>query len=224
MRGLSLIFATLVLTLSANANILPPISGGTVTPDLLTPSPSSTVLYSFTGSVVVPPFYNSMLTIQVLSDPLNAWCVGCLDWVYTVSNNGPDLNGRLSEFSFGGFLVDAGYNPATSGDIPATADRSFGVVANSVGFNFPGEIKAGEHSSELVIETNATLFQNFGLIIIDGTHVAGSFGRQPVPVEMIETPEPASLVMLGSGLGLLIIPSWGRRRQARYQAPSSLRT
>jgi hypothetical protein len=108
-----------------------------------------------------------------------------------------DINERYTGFKFGGFMVDAGYDPTSSGDIPDTVNR--GPNGNVVGFNFLGmhAVHPGDSTRTLVIETNATHFMPGFLSAQDGTAESGA-GFQPTGMTPI--PEPSSLALLGGGL------------------------
>ena len=163
-------------------------NGQTAPPDLLTPS--GTELATTSGSITTPTF-TTLFTASVFSDPTNTFCVNCLDFVYRFTNNGPDVNERYSAFNFGGFMVDVGYNPSTSGVIPSTVDRS--SDGKVIGFNFIGNdtVTTGKNTAVLVIETNATKFEPGLLSAQDGTAGDG-MAFQPFVV-----PEPSSLAMFG---------------------------
>ena len=172
----------------AQASILS--NGQTAPPDLLTPS--GTELATNSG-VITTPTFSTLFTASVFSDPTNVFCTNCLDFVYRFGNKGPDVNERFSASRFGGFMVDVGYNPSTVGQIPTTVDRS--TDGNVIGFNFVGNdtVTTGEHTTVLVIETNATTFEHGLLSAQDGTAGSG-MAFQPFVI-----PEPSSLALLGGG-------------------------
>jgi len=154
--------------------------------------PTGSLVAAASGTITAPTFTTTYQQ-AVLSDPLNTWCAGCLDFVYQFTVLGPDPNQRFSMSSFQGLLLDVGTNPFGAHD-PTLVDRS--VMGAIVGFNFPAsdEIAVGSSTVELIIETNARYLTTGFVSAQDGT--AGS-GVAWAPSAI---PEPASLVLMGSGL------------------------
>src|SRR5215472_14041342 len=183
--------------------------GGTAPPSPLTPT--GTILATTSGTVTTPTF-STDFTTWVYSDPLNTWCANCLDFVYQFTNNGPDVNQRYTMFNFGSFNIDAGTNPFGVHD-PITVSRSMLANGQVISFNFDqfgDEIQPGTTTVQLVIETDATHFMPGFLSVQDGTAGFGA-AFQPAPA----IPEPASLVLMGSGLiavgGFLRKSPFGKR-------------
>lgn len=184
----------LALTLLAPLTYASVLStGSTVPPSPL--FPTGTIVASTSGTIVTPTF-SSFFTEEVISDPFNSWCAGCLDFVYTFKDLGPHAIQRFSMFDFSGFLTDVGTDPFFP-KIPTTVDRS--PDGSAIGFNYPGgdSILSGETTVKLVIETNATKFTDGFVSAQDGT--AGFFAALS-PASPI--PEPGSLALLGGGLTL----------------------
>ena len=154
--------------------------------------PTGSLVAAASGTITAPTFTTTYQQ-AVLSDPLKTWCAGCLDFVYQFTVLGPDPNQRFSMSSFQGLLLDVGTNPFGAHD-PTLVDRS--VMGAIVGFNFPAsdEIAVGSSTVELIIETNARYLTTGFVSAQDGT--AGS-GVAWAPSAI---PEPASLVLMGSGL------------------------
>ena len=188
---IALITFALSLTALSQASVLG--VGGTAPPTPLTPA--GPVLATTSGTIVTPTF-SADYTAWVYADPLNVWCTGCLDFVYQFTNNGPHPNQRYSMSSFAGFNVDAGTNPFGTHD-PNTVSRSFVLNGDVVSFNFDqfgNDVHAGETTVLLVIETDALHYTTGFLSAQDGTAGSGiAFAPSAVP-------EPASLMLLGSGL------------------------
>src|SRR5215472_2016688 len=203
---LSLLLVSTLLVPMAYASVLG--VGGTSPPSPLTPG--GTLLATTSGTVTTPTF-STDFTTWVYSDPLNTWCANCLDFVYQFTNNGPDVNQRYTMFNFGSFNIDAGTNPFGVHD-PITVSRSMLVNGQVISFNFDqfaDEIQPGTTTVQLVIETDATHFIPGWLSVQDGT---ASFGAAFQPSVI---PEPASLVLMGSGLmavgGFLRKSRFGKR-------------
>ncbi len=111
----------LALTLLAPLTYASVLStGSTVPPSPL--FPTGTIVASTSGTIVTPTF-SSFFTEEVISDPFNSWCAGCLDFVYTFKDLGPHAIQRFSMFDFSGFLTDVGTDPFFP-KIPTTVDRS----------------------------------------------------------------------------------------------------
>ena len=179
--------------------------GGSVTPSPLFPGGS---LVATTSGTITTPTFSTDFTQWVFADPLNSWCVNCLDFVYQFTNNGPDVNERYSMSSFGGFQVDVGSSPFGGLHDPNTVNRSSLFNGAVIGFNYnPGnEIVPGVTTPWLVIETDARAYKWGFVSAQDGT--AGSASAY-VPT----VPEPSSLALIGGGLsafGLLLRKRFGK--------------
>jgi PEP-CTERM motif len=201
---LVVLLAFALLVPMAQASILG--VGGTAPPSPLTPGGT---LLATTSGVITTFTFSANYTTWVYADPLNTWCVNCLDFVYQFTDNGPDVNQRYTMSSFGGFDVDAGTHPFGVHD-PITVSRSLFGNGQVVSFNFDqfgDEIQPGETTVELVIETNAVTFTTGFLSAQDGS--AGS-GIGYAPLAAI--PEPTSMMLLGGGL----IAVGGFLRRSRF--------
>jgi hypothetical protein len=183
------LLAIALLAPLAHASILG--NGGSVPPSLLIPG--GTVVASTSGTITTATFSDSYAQ-WVYADPTNTWCIGCLDFVYQFTNNGPDAQGRFSMYNFAGFLVDVGTN--LLGHDPSTIDRS--SLGPVIAFNYStNEIVPGETTPLLVIETNALNFTSGYASAQDGT---AGYGFAYAPAAAV--PEPSSLALVGGGLSV----------------------
>ena len=189
-RKIVVLLAFALLLPVAQASVLS--GGGSVAPSPL--FPGGTLVATTSGTITTPTF-STDFTQWVFADPLNSWCVNCLDFVYEFTNHGPDVNERYSMSSFSGFLVDVGTKPFGGLHDPNTVNRSSLFNGAVIGFNYnPGnEIAPGVTTPWLVIETNAMQYTWGFVRAQDGT--AGSASAY-VPT----VPEPASLGLLGTGI------------------------
>jgi len=189
-RKIFVLLAFALLLPVAQASVLS--GGGSVAPSPL--FPGGTLVATTSGTISTPTFTTDF-TQWVFADPLNSWCVNCLDFVYEFTNHGPDVNERYSMSSFSGFLVDVGTKPFGGLHDPNTVNRSSLFNGAVIGFNYnPGnEIAPGVTTPWLVIETNAMQYTWGFVSAQDGT--AGSASAY-VPT----VPEPASLGLLGTGI------------------------
>jgi hypothetical protein len=149
----------------------------------------------------VSPVAGTLTTTVISGDTTNA--LGGLTFVYVLTNDAasPDAIHRITINGFSGFLTDGSYQ-AAPGQKPTSVDRS--VNGNVVGFDFIGAplgfgaILPGTASMPLVVQTNATAFQQSFASVINGTvTTVGTYA----PV----IPEPMSLGLLTLGLGLVLV-------------------
>lgn len=211
--ALLLLSAMLLGSAAANASPLLPGQNGQ-TPDLLTTS-AGTLLASSTSALTTVS-YTASVTSAVYRNSN-----GTLDFYYQVTNTSSgslnDTLGRLTGGSFTGFNTDVFYrtdgaslgNGFVNGtNPPSSADRD--ANGQTVGFSFsePANnlIAPGQSSFVLVIRTNATMFSQGTTGVIDRT--AGTvLTYQPASV-----PEPASMLLLGTGIAGLAARLRKRRK------------
>jgi len=144
----------------------------------------------------------------VYSDTNNSFCAGCLDFVYQVTRtSGTDPIERITGGSFTGYLTNVGWVAGSPGVTPTSVDRSTGT-GSVIGFNYAGAsaLTGTQGTQILVVQTNATRY-TAGLMSAIDQQSANGVAFQPASV-----PEPISMSLLGSGLALLGMARWRRKK------------
>lgn len=206
--------ALLLTILPLDANTLLP--GDTGTPDVFADPGNVTPLgymngtFSFgSGIGLITGTYFEVVVV----DPLGITCSGCLDFAFQLTLD-PGLSAGIfnARFGrFGGYTTDIGYLDG-SGIAPISVSRGTGGAG--IGFVFASTasqtnvIAPGDSSAILVVATDATAYDNLGVIGISGGRgtspangqLTGLFEPEP------QAPEPSAVLLFGVGLaGIAII-------------------
>jgi hypothetical protein len=181
------------------------------------PGSGATLVQSVTHTFATGTDSGSLVSSVYSGDSTNPYGADKLTFTYQISNTDSDATptgiSRLSLASFNSFSTDVSFQ-FTTGIAPAFAQRGIAPAGEEVSFDFmnapigTGQIAPGQSSALLVIQTNATAYNNS--IAGVGEAQATTVGTlAPISVQTA-VPEPASIGILTLG-GLLLAR---RRRRA----------
>jgi hypothetical protein len=181
------------------------LPGGIHFPAVAEPDPVGATLVFSTGPVAfsAATFAGTMTSNVFNNDATNPFGPNALTFTYSITNGGasPHDIERMSVASFGTFLTDASFQ-ASAGVPPTIISRS--DDGQVMGFNFISPaVDAGQTTSLLVVQTNATVFSPTTANLINGS-VTTALSVAPLP-------EPAAATL---SLALGFAAAARRRRMA----------
>lgn len=143
-----------------------------------------------------------------------AMCPTCLDFVFNFANVATTGTDPILEFTiatFYGFSINADYVSGSGTQAPTAALLTTNGVLNYAYDGGTG-VLPGQNSDTLVVYTNATNFVAGGLTFQDGATAndPGFVALGPTGSPAAVTPEPSSIVLLGTGL--VSVAGFARRK------------
>jgi len=152
-------------------------------------APDGTLFDSTSGSITAPTFTATWME-SVYEGGTNSMCPTCLAFAFTFTNNGTADLEELAVSDYLGFATDGTYVPGGTYAPTFLSETTDGTI----NYNF-SNVTPTSSGDEVVIYTNATA-DTWGYITLQDSTSGNAVDLAPAAV----TPEPSSLMLLGTGL------------------------
>lgn len=186
-----------------------PLAPGGTDPAIAEPNPvGGTVLASTTDGFTSSALNGTVTSTVIQNDPASPFGPGNLTFTYLITmNNSPQDLSAFSVGSYGGYLVDVGYQgPPPAGTPPTQIIRSSGF-GDTITFQWmnAGGLGTNAMSALLVIATDATQYHVASGGVIDDTPVDLNNLLAPVSLPAQVPDSTGTATLLAAGMGALFV-------------------